>query len=323
MSREILMQPLVSICIPTYNRAECLKETLSSIVCQEEFKDGYVEVVVSDNASTDNTEQVGSSYEKKYSGIHYYRNKKNILGENLPLVLSRASGKLRKLNNDTAVLLPGSLKYLCEIEKKYENDRPVIFFSNGKNYLKNTQDNEILTFRKFIRKMSFWVTWMPTFSIWDTDCDNIAENTAGCELSLWHVVHLYLLGSRKDKIALCQNPIMRVIVPGEKDISYGLYKVFYENYFKIIDSYVDKGIVTENDRDYLEKDLLINFFPYWIARSELNNSRFKYSKDEDLKKCVYDHYHNKPYWKEFLSVYKKAKVRIFVHDSINRIVGRK
>lgn len=317
------MQPLVSICIPTYNRAECLKETLGSIVCQEEFLDGYVEVVVSDNASTDNTEQVGRCYETKYSGIHYYRNNKNILGENLPLVLSRASGKLRKLNNDTAVLLPGSLKYLCEIEKKYENDRPVIFFSNGNNYLKDAPNNEVLTFREFIRRISFWITWMPTFSIWDTDCENIANDTEGCELSLWQVVHIYSMGSTKNNVALCQSHIMKVIAPVNKDISYGLYNVFYKNYFKIVDSYVDRGIVTEDDREFLEKDLLINFFPDWIARSELNNSRFKYSKDEDLKKCIYDHYHNKSYWKEFLRVYKKAKVRIFVHDFANCIIGRK
>ena len=44
------MQPLVSICIPTYNRAECLKETIESIICQPEFLEGKVEIVVSDNA---------------------------------------------------------------------------------------------------------------------------------------------------------------------------------------------------------------------------------------------------------------------------------
>ena len=45
------MKPLVSICIPTYNRVEQLKITMESIMAQPEFREGKVEIVISDNAS--------------------------------------------------------------------------------------------------------------------------------------------------------------------------------------------------------------------------------------------------------------------------------
>ena len=49
------MKPLVSICIPTYNRVEQLKITMESIMAQPEFREGKVEIVISDNASDDDT----------------------------------------------------------------------------------------------------------------------------------------------------------------------------------------------------------------------------------------------------------------------------
>ena len=38
------MKPLVSICIPTYNRVEQLKITMESIMAQPEFREGKVDI---------------------------------------------------------------------------------------------------------------------------------------------------------------------------------------------------------------------------------------------------------------------------------------
>ncbi|MBI5639196.1 MAG: glycosyltransferase family 2 protein, partial [Nitrospirae bacterium] len=71
---------LVSICIPTFNRAELLDECLSSIVCQ--FKDGeikrQVEVIISDNCSTDDTGKVAKKYCNLFDNIKYFGNLENI-----------------------------------------------------------------------------------------------------------------------------------------------------------------------------------------------------------------------------------------------------
>ena len=69
-------EPLLSICIPTYNREKYLKRLLDSIVCQKEFTDtDEVEIVVDDGPSSDNTESIVKDYIKKYwDKIKYYRN---------------------------------------------------------------------------------------------------------------------------------------------------------------------------------------------------------------------------------------------------------
>lgn len=54
--------PLLSICIPTLNRADLLKVSLENVLSEAEAFPGEVEVVVSDNASTDGTAQILAAY---------------------------------------------------------------------------------------------------------------------------------------------------------------------------------------------------------------------------------------------------------------------
>jgi glycosyltransferase involved in cell wall biosynthesis len=65
----------VSIGIPVYNGARFLKEAIDSILAQT-FED--LELVISDNASTDQTEQICRAYAAKDKRVRYYCNEKNL-----------------------------------------------------------------------------------------------------------------------------------------------------------------------------------------------------------------------------------------------------
>ncbi|NMH25327.1 glycosyltransferase family 2 protein [Flavobacterium solisilvae] len=63
------MKPLVSIIIPTYNRAHLIGETLDSVLAQT-----YTnwECIIVDDGSTDNTDEVVEAYVEKDSRFRYY-----------------------------------------------------------------------------------------------------------------------------------------------------------------------------------------------------------------------------------------------------------
>jgi abequosyltransferase len=65
-----MTQPLLSICIATYNRAGYIGETLNSIIPQ---LDDDVEILVVDGASTDNTEEIVRGFAQKEPRIRYVR----------------------------------------------------------------------------------------------------------------------------------------------------------------------------------------------------------------------------------------------------------
>lgn len=68
-----MIQKILTICIPTFNRANILDITLSNIIKQDISK---VEVLVSDNGSTDNTSEIVEKYGA--FGIKYFSNSKNL-----------------------------------------------------------------------------------------------------------------------------------------------------------------------------------------------------------------------------------------------------
>jgi glycosyltransferase involved in cell wall biosynthesis len=68
-------QPQVSIGLPVYNGDKFLQESLDSLLNQT-F--GNFELIISDNASTDNTEEICRTYAAQDKRIRYYRNPNNI-----------------------------------------------------------------------------------------------------------------------------------------------------------------------------------------------------------------------------------------------------
>jgi len=68
------MKPKISIIIPTYNRANYVEQTIESALVQD--YENY-EVIVSDNASTDNTTEVVEKYLDN-NNFRYYKNETNI-----------------------------------------------------------------------------------------------------------------------------------------------------------------------------------------------------------------------------------------------------
>ena len=110
--------PLLSICVPTYNRSKLLKASLLSILEQIEGREDDVELIVSDNCSTDDTADVISSLQKNMNFV-YHRNSENIgAGANFYLLANElARGKYCWLIGDDDFLRKDSLGRLLEILK--------------------------------------------------------------------------------------------------------------------------------------------------------------------------------------------------------------
>lgn len=66
--------PLVSVGIPVYNRAHLLKQAIESVRAQDY---AHLEIVISDNASTDETEAVCRDYAQRDARICYIRQEAN------------------------------------------------------------------------------------------------------------------------------------------------------------------------------------------------------------------------------------------------------
>lgn len=158
----------LSICIPTYNRADYLNHLLDSIVCQ--FKDESVfrktEVIISDNNSNDNTAAIVSHYQNRYANIKYSRNEKNVgAARNIFNVLRNPVGKYVWLIGDDDVISDGSIKRFIGIVDKSEYSVVLINYSVGEhdnpeiksdgNFLKIKENKIYKNFYDFFKNEDF------------------------------------------------------------------------------------------------------------------------------------------------------------------------
>lgn len=97
----------LSICIATFNRAAIIGTTLERIISQATDE---CEIVVSDNASTDNTADVISEYSRRFNRLRYVRQEiNNGLDQNFDNAVAHARGEYCWLLSDDDLLKPGAI----------------------------------------------------------------------------------------------------------------------------------------------------------------------------------------------------------------------
>src|SRR5262249_32325356 len=101
---------LVSIGLPTYNRADLLKRAVDSLLGQTYQN---IELIISDNCSSDGTQRVCQEYAAKDRRVRYHRQKENIgLLAIASFVLREARGEYFMWPSDDDWWDPRFIEYL-------------------------------------------------------------------------------------------------------------------------------------------------------------------------------------------------------------------
>lgn len=105
--------PRISICIPTFNRSKMLSELLESILSQG--FNNEIEIVISDDASVDDTVEIAEYYREKISHFKLIVQPKNLgLDDNFLAVTQAASAPYIWLMGDDDRIEPGGVKRVLE-----------------------------------------------------------------------------------------------------------------------------------------------------------------------------------------------------------------
>lgn len=275
-------RPLLSICIPTYNRATVLEKALRNYVDDKDF-DNDVEIVISDNASTDSTPLVCQSFASKYDNIKYYRNEENVRDLNFPRVLEKANGEYLKLMNDNnQIILDIGLGYLKKILKSEILLRRPLFFTNG-NIFNGSNDSVVVcdSVSGFYLRLSYFVTALHVFGTWRELWEEVENKEFYSSMQLAQVDWAYQLVEKKASAVLYNNKYFDGLDVGKRS-GYNYFKVLVDNYYKIILPYLNLSKVPESIRKqeratYLNRQIKKRLI--WKVTSFLipTNQNFDYS----------------------------------------------
>ena len=114
------LAPKISVCIPVYNGSNYIAESIESVLAQT-YKD--FELIVVDNCSTDNTEEIVRNFNDPR--LEYFRNKKNLgIVGNHNHCLGVAKGEYICIWHHDDVMLPDNLKFKVQLL----DDQPEVGF---------------------------------------------------------------------------------------------------------------------------------------------------------------------------------------------------
>lgn len=309
-----MLEPLLSICIPTYNRACYLWRTLNSITSQKSFLfSDSIEIVISDNCSTDATEEVCMEFVKKYPNkIRYIKRSEFISGDdNFAFVIKQAKGKLVKLHNDTCYVLENSLDKILQDVISAENfGCDACFFANSA--AKST--GVFNSFDEFLKSVSFYITWIASHCYKKEFLDQLEDINRYSSFKFVQVDLVGRLFEAGRKIYVSNNPYFATIYVENKG-GYNIAEVFGYNYFYILQLYKNKGLISkkvfaENKFNTLFQHIIPFYFDIKKEYNFSKGSYFKYMK----------YYWFEPYFYfSFLKVLKDFLVSFKPRNRKNRI----
>ena len=250
------MNPLLSISIPTWNRAKYLAISLESFL--EEMKGinpEEIELCVSDNCSDDNTPEVVKTYIDKGLPISYYKNEENIgASRNFLKCMQRATGKYILLLGDDDMLNPGSLSLV--LNSLRDKDYGIVHiheYTNVSDGFKEYSDLE-----SFYKQISFWFTFV-SGSIFRKEVVEMIDSERYIDTRLLQLPYFIKSSQLSPKNLLINKPVLKEGLDGRSNGGYNFYEVFVRNYLNIWLDFVNNGSITKDCFTFIKKDIYLNF----------------------------------------------------------------
>lgn len=252
---ESYTRPLLTIAVPTYNGSSTIKNMLDVLLPQ--LDPNNIEIIVSDNCSTDDTPAIIKKYQERYKFIKYKRNEQNLGADgNFLQCMQMAKGKYTMLISDDDIVTEIGVSRIIDFLNKYSDVSLAFLYTVGfkdkyidishcHKYKKQSKEitHDICTtdkkeFFDYIRRQ-----WGFTSSfLWNTDRCKSIENPEQYFGTYWlqSYIHILCSDNKNDKLGLISGP---VIAAGEYGIvnNYDLAEVEGIYYRKMLDYAIQKA----------------------------------------------------------------------------------
>ena len=277
---------LLTIAIPTYNRKELLKRALNSIIPQLNSK---IEILVSDNASEDGTDELIA---ESFPMVRYIKNKINMGWDyNFLQCYREAKGKYVIILGSDDRISAGCIEYLTDFLERndcdsvfvnfrfYDITKKVVYVKDGewiKNY-KYKQDVVTTNRNQFIKYAGHSITFISTSIIKKSLVANITNPEKYFQTNFIHTCMIFEgIKGKGTRFGVIMQPLIEAnATAGDSEMSKKADKAF----------------------------TVFGKCMYWV----LCNQAVKYGFSKNQMKKVYQQYlHDYPFWKLLLS-YKRQE----------------
>ncbi|MCW4782451.1 glycosyltransferase family 2 protein [Enterobacter chuandaensis] len=261
--------PVLSIVIPTYNRLKYLNELLDNLLTEiTTLEDkASLEIIVSDNASTDNVLAVIEEFREKGLAVQYSRNDVNIgMDGNFHKCLNLAKGDYFWMFGDDDLIVEGSIKKIIHLLISGEN---INIISLGcKPKVNNDKTESAMQYKLSIKEVSE-VEFIASVGVMISFISSIIiknnKESLGNDLVKFYGTHLiqlfWILKTIRSGtgLVIIEDKLVRAAI--DNTGGYKLFTVFSESFVKLIDYYYSRDEI----ESILIRKKLINFLLYYVS----------------------------------------------------------
>lgn len=236
--------PLLSISIPTYNRAERLMSTVTDVLRLTEslgLPPDQLELVVTSNGSTDSTDDQMLTLVAENPRVRYFRNDRNYgIDENIARAVENARGRFVHLLSDDDIVLPGVYPRLLRVlEARPDTDFLFLNAAPLRDEKLSTLAPPVVAMRgnaewawldkdSFFEAVGIWLTFLSSFVVRREAWLNVRDHRShiGTEIYLTHVA-LEVIARRGG--ACVSFPISIAVRPHFSG-SYSIFRAFAQQW---------------------------------------------------------------------------------------------
>lgn len=304
------MKPLLSICIPTYNRAWCIEKQILQFKQYPQDIWDKIELVISDNCSSDNTKEIVEKAIMEGFLCRYIRNKTNLgMDGNFSQCYQMAKGKYVWLLGDDDFIANGGLFKVLNLLSDTKQDVGIIHYMPNVNFVKTIEyynDSE-----KFLTDISYHMTFI-SGSIINTKYVSTVdfEYYKGTQISHVPLVLNAILGA-KQNVLWGGDRLLDISKAFESNGGYNFFQVFIVNLLGIWHEYRIKKKISLYLFKKLQKrlfSLVFGFVKRLLIHKDVGNFQ-----TESGWRILFKYYGCKWYfwwaWVKYLSGICKNKVK--------------
>lgn len=248
------MEIILSICFPTYNRGWCLEEQIKRLKDLPKELNDKIEIIISDNCSTDNTQCIVEDAIKEGFRCSYYRNSENLgMDGNFVSCFKKAKGKYVWLLGDDDIILIDSLHMILNYLES--DDFGLLHLFQKKNESNNQEAAEIITDKdEFCKKMSYFSTFISANIVRTCYVPEIDfERYMGTWFTL---MPLYIRAiDMQPQNAIAYFKVFEQDKDSSRNGGYNIFKVFITNYLNIWKEARKGGVINNTTYSYIKKDV--------------------------------------------------------------------
>ena len=303
-------QPILSLCIPTFNRADTLRGNLEQIHKQlHTINPDELELIVSNNCSPDNTDDVVRAYTEQGMSIVYNKNIENLGADgNFLTIMRMATGKYMLLLSDDDYLVDGALKDILNYLR--EKDYGLVYI----DYLNPTEHRitEYTDVNKFICEVGRHITCISA-NIFRTDVIPMVEGEKYRGTLLLQVPY-YLTSCVNSNVNAIINAqiIQRDIGNLPSEEKFDFIQIFSNNYLALMISLLEPiKKIKKSTISFFKKQMLIEYTGIKIYHTFIKTGKWR---NDERWRFVWPYYKNE--WFFYLYMLKCFK------DSVKRKLSK-